>query len=284
MGSQKAVIALTLAAGLLLSAIVVAAAEPKVTKFCRFQAGKTTAFGKVEGGTVQEIAGSIFGAWKLTGKTHALSAVRLLVPVTPGKVLCMAGNYRSHHPDQVVDPKFAIPQLFFKPPSALLPSGADIVLPRGTTNVHYEAETVLVIGKRAKNVPKEKALDYGFGVTCGNDISARDWQKDDVQWWRAKGCDTFGPCGPFVVTGLNYDDLLVTLRHNGEIKQQQSTRDLIHDVATVVSFISRHVTLMPGDLIYTGTPGTTGPIKPGDVCEVEVEGVGVLKNRVVAGP
>jgi 2-keto-4-pentenoate hydratase/2-oxohepta-3-ene-1,7-dioic acid hydratase in catechol pathway len=143
---------------------------------------------------------------------------------------------------------------------------------------------VLVIGKRAKNVPKEKALDFVFGVTCGNDISARDWQKGDVQWWRAKGCDTFGPCGPFIVSGIDYDDLLVTLRHNGEIKQQQGTRDLIHNVAAMVSFISRYVTLMPGDLIYTGTPGTTGPIKPGDVCEVEVEGVGVLKNKVVAAP
>ena len=277
-------IAAILSASLLLSCFIAMTAEQKVTKFCRFQAGKTVAYGKIEGDTIHEISGSIFGEWKRAGKTHPLAGVKLLVPVTPSKILCMAGNYRSHHPDQVVDPKFAVPQLFFKPPSALLPTGSNIVLPKGTTNVHYEGEMVLVIGKRAKNVPKEKALDHVFGVTCGNDISARDWQKNDVQWWRAKGCDTFGPCGPFIVAGLNYDDLLVTLRHNGEIKQQQGTRDLIHNVAAMVSFISRHVTLMPGDLIYTGTPGQTSAIKPGDVCEVEVEGVGVLKNKVVDAP
>jgi 2-keto-4-pentenoate hydratase/2-oxohepta-3-ene-1,7-dioic acid hydratase in catechol pathway len=282
--NQTLRITLILTTSLLWSCLAATAAEQEVTKFCKFQLEKTIAYGVVEGDVVHEIAGNLFGEWKRTGKTHPLAGVKLLVPVTPSKIFCMAGNYRSHHPDQVVDPKFAVPQLFFKPPSALLPSGANIVLPKGTTNIHYEGEMVLVIGKRAKNVPKEKALDHVLGVTCGNDISARDWQKSDVQWWRAKGCDTFGPCGPFIVAGLNYDDLLVTLRHNGEIKQNQGTRDLIHSVAAIVSFISRHVTLMPGDLIFTGTPGQTDLLKPGDVCEVEIEGVGVLKNKVVAAP
>ena len=179
-------ITLILTASLLLSALAATAAEQKVTKFCRFQAGTAVAFGKVDGDTVHEITGSIFGEWKLSGKTHALSAVKLLVPVTPGKILCMAGNYRSHHTSQVMDPKFSVPQLFFKPPSSLLPTGANIVLPKGTTNVHYEGEMVLVIGRRTKNVTPERALDSVFGVTCGNDISARDWQKNDVQWWRAR--------------------------------------------------------------------------------------------------
>jgi len=143
---------------------------------------------------------------------------------------------------------------------------------------------VVVIGKRARNVPKEKAAEHVFGVTCGNDISARDWQKGDVQWWRAKGCDTFGPCGPFVVSGLNYGDLDLQMRVNGEVRQHQRTRDLIHNVAAIVSFASRHATLEPGDLIFTGTPGTTTPIKPGDVCEVEIEGIGVLRNKVTAAP
>jgi 2-keto-4-pentenoate hydratase/2-oxohepta-3-ene-1,7-dioic acid hydratase in catechol pathway len=119
-------------------------------------------------------------------------------------------------------------------------------------------------------------------VTCGNDVSARDWQKGDLQWWRAKGSDTFGPCGPYIVSGLNYDDLLLTLRLNGEVKQKQRTSDLIHGVAAIVSWISRHVTLEPGDLIYTGTPGETTAMKPGDVVEVELEGVGVLRNGVEA--
>jgi 2-keto-4-pentenoate hydratase/2-oxohepta-3-ene-1,7-dioic acid hydratase in catechol pathway len=270
------------AASLLLTAFAATAAGQKVTKFCRFQLDKAAVHGVVEGDVVHEIAGNLFGEWKRTGKTRPLAEVKLLVPVRPGKVLAMAGNYRSHHPGQTVDPKFEVPQLFFKPPTCLVPQGAPIVIPPGTTNVHHEAELVLVIGRRAKNAPKEKALDYVFGVTCGNDISARDWQKGDVQWWRAKGCDTFGPCGPFIVSGLNYDDLEVQMRVNGEVRQQQRTRDLIHNVAAMVSFISRHATLEPGDLIFTGTPGQTSPIKPGDVCEVEIEGVGVLKNKVTA--
>ena len=274
-----------MAALLMLAALPLAhAAEQKVTKFARFQLDKSAAYGVVEGEVIHEIAGNLFGDWKRTGKTHPLAGVKLLPPTRPGKVLAMAGNYRSHHPGQTVDPKFAVPQLFLKPSSCLIPHGASIVLPKGTTNVHHEAELVVVIGKRARNVPKEKAPDHVFGVTCGNDISARDWQKGDVQWWRAKGSDTFGPCGPFVVTGLNYGDLDLQMRVNGEVRQHQRTRDLIHNVAAIVSFASRHMTLEPGDLIYTGTPGESTQIKPGDVCEVEIEGIGVLRNKVIAAP
>jgi len=125
-------------------------------------------------------------------------------------------------------------------------------------------------------------LDYVLGVTCGNDVSGRVWQKEDVQWWRAKGADTFGPCGPYLVSGLKYDDLLLQLRLNGKTLQKERTSLLIHDCSSIVSAISQHVTLYPGDLIFTGTPGETAAIKPGDVCEVELEGVGVLRNPVVA--
>jgi 2-keto-4-pentenoate hydratase/2-oxohepta-3-ene-1,7-dioic acid hydratase in catechol pathway len=121
-----------------------------------------------------------------------------------------------------------------------------------------------------------------LGVTCGNDVSAREWQKGDVQWWRAKGADTFGPCGPFVAVGANYDNLLLTLRVNGQVRQQQRTSDLIHGVAAIVSYASQYVTLEPGDLIYTGTPGKTEAIQPGDVVEVELESVGILRNPVKA--
>ncbi len=157
------------------------------------------------------------------------------------------------------------------------------MIPKGTAEVHPEGEMVIVIGKRAKNVPEKNAKQYVFGVTCGNDISARDWQANDVQWWRAKGSDTFGPCGPFIAAGVNYDDLLLTTRVNGEVRQSQRTKDLINSVAAIVSFASRHVTLEPGDLIYTGTPGKTAAIKPGDVVEVELESVGILRNPIVAG-
>jgi len=255
------------------------AAPEDVVKYVRFQAGQTVAYGIVEGGQVRQISGDLFGDWSRTDTTHALADVKLLVPTTPSKVLALAGNYKSHMGGAEVH---GHPEGFFKVPSALLAPGEDIVIPAGTDNVHYEAEMVIVIGKRAKDVTPNDAPGHVLGVTCGNDVSARDWQRKDVQWWRAKGSDTFGPCGPVIASGLNYDDLLLQLRLNGEVKQEQRTSSLVHGVAAIVSWISRHVTLEPGDLIFTGTPGTTSALKPGDMVEVELEGVGVLRNGVVA--
>jgi len=206
-----------------------------------------------------------------------LAEVRLLVPVRPTKVLAMAGNYKSHLGKT---PPHKAPELFFKVPSCLIPTGAPIVYPQDCKVLHPEGELVIVIGRRARKVSVERAKDYVLGVTCGNDVSAREWQKNDVQWWRAKGTDTFGPCGPWVAVGANYDDLLLTLRVNGQVRQQQRTSDLIHGVAAIVSGASQYVTLEPGDLIYTGTPGKTEDIKPGDVVEVELENVGTLRNPV----
>lgn len=253
-----------------------------MTRYARFQVGETIAYGVIDGEQITRIDGDLFGAWKKTSEVHDLKEVKLLVPTKPSQVLALAGNYRSHIKDVAVPEKFKIPQAFFKSPSCLIPDGAEVVIPPGTKDVHFEAELVVVIGKLAKSVPEDRALDFVFGVTCGNDISARNWQKEDVQWWRAKGSDTFGPCGPIIVSGVNYDDLRVQMRVNGETKQDQSSKDLIHGVAKIVSHLSQHITLHPGDLIYTGTPGTTSAIKPGDVLEVEVEGVGILKN-IVAG-
>lgn len=263
-----------------LSTSPLTAADTKISKYARFQAGTTVAYGVIEGDKITEIEGDLFGTWKKTSNTHDLQSVKLLVPTKPSQVLAMAGNYKSHLKNTPVPEKFQIPQAFFKSPSCLIPDGAEVVIPPGTSNVHFEAELVVVIGKLAKNVPEDKALDYVFGVTCGNDISARDWQKGDIQWWRAKGSDTFGPCGPIIVSGINYDDLRVQMRVNGKTLQDQSSKDLIHSVSKTVSFLSQHITLHPGDLIYTGTPGETSAIKPGDLMEVEVEGIGVLKNKV----
>jgi 2-keto-4-pentenoate hydratase/2-oxohepta-3-ene-1,7-dioic acid hydratase in catechol pathway len=173
-------------------------------------------------------------------------------------------------------------QPFFKSPSSLAPQDAEIVLPKDAGVVHYEAELVIVIGKTARNVSREDALDCVFGVTCGNDVSERGWQKGDIQWWRAKASDTFGPCGPCIVRGLNYDKLAIELRVNGEVKQQDNTSEMIHDIAAQVSTISQYITLQPGDLIFTGTPGLTDSLHDGDVVEVEIEGVGVLRNKVKA--
>ncbi|MCA9103731.1 MAG: fumarylacetoacetate hydrolase family protein [Planctomycetales bacterium] len=269
-----------------LSSGAVRAAEDESVKFARFKVDGKMAYGVVEGDNVREISGSIFGDWEKTDKVHALADVRLLVPTKARQVFAMAGNYKSHLADAEIPPKFRIPQPFFKSVASLQRPEGRIVIPRDATDqVHYEAEMVIVIGRRAKDVSPEDALDYVLGVTCGNDVSERYWQNDpenkDVQWWRAKASDTFGPCGPFIATGLDYDNLLVTLRLNGEVRQQERTSQLIHDVASTVSFISQYVTLQPGDLIFTGTSGKTGELKDGDIVEVEVEGVGVLRNRVV---
>jgi 2-keto-4-pentenoate hydratase/2-oxohepta-3-ene-1,7-dioic acid hydratase in catechol pathway len=260
--------------------------EPgKPSLYARFEADGRVAYGIVKGEQVREIEGDLFGARKATDRTHALKDVRLLVPTEPRQVFALAGNYKSHLRDEIPE-KFRIPQPFLKPYSSLTPHETKIVIPKNSAgDVHYEAELVIVIGRTARDVPKEQALDYVFGVTCGNDVSERYWQNDeegkDVQWWRAKGSDTFGPCGPFIARGLDCDDLLLTLRLNGETKQKERTSQMIHGVADTVSFISRHATLHPGDLIFTGTPGETDVIRPGDVVEVELEGVGVLRNRVV---
>ena len=261
------------------------AAHDKVVKFARFRVNDAVSFGVVEGENVREISGTIFGEWAKTDKVHALADVRLLVPTRPRHVFAMAGNYKSHLGNAEIPPKLRIPQPFFKSPSSLLRHSGAIMIPKDATEeVHFEAEMVVVIGKRTRKVSPEEALDYVLGVTCGNDVSERYWQNDeenkDVQWWRAKGSDTFGPCGPFVVSGLNYDDLLLTLRLNGEVKQQERTSNMIHNVAAQVSFISKHITLLPGDLIFTGTNGTTSALHPRDVVEVELEGVGILRNRV----
>ncbi len=265
-----------------LSAEMAPAAEaPRPATYVRFQAGNAVAYGIIAEGRVRQIEGDLFGPRKLTAKTYSLTEVRLLVPVKPSKVLALAGNYKSHLGKHAA-PKN--PELFFKAPSCLIAAGEPIVIPPGTARVDHEGELVIVIGRRASKVSPKQAKDYVLGVTCGNDVSARDWQKNDVQWWRAKGSDTFGPCGPLIASGIHYDDLGLVVRVNGQVRQQQRTKDLVFGVAAIVSFASQYVTLEPGDLIFTGTPGTTTALKPGDVVEVELEGVGVLANPVVAAP
>jgi 2-keto-4-pentenoate hydratase/2-oxohepta-3-ene-1,7-dioic acid hydratase in catechol pathway len=259
--------------------------EP-ATRYARFQVDQRVVFGVVEGDRVREIDGDLFGEHRVTDRRHALAEVQLLVPTEPRQVFALAGNYRSHLESDEIPEKFKIPQPFLKTIGSLVPHERPIILPRDATDdVHYEAELVIVIGRLTRHVGVDEALEYVFGVTAGNDVSERFWQNDpdqaDVQWWRAKGADTFGPCGPFIARGIDYDNLLLTLRLNGQVKQQERTSSLIHGVAQTVSFMSRYVTLYPGDLIFTGTPGTTEAIRPGDTVEVELEGVGVLSNPVV---
>lgn len=253
------------------------AAEKEIVKYVRFQLGDSVSYGIVEGKQVRKLDGDLFGSWKLTDRTYPLDRVKLLVPSQPTKVLAVAGNYKSHLGNK---PPSSRPEMFLKTPSCLIAPEDDIVIPKDSKRVDHEAELVIVVGKRAKNVSAQRALEYVLGVTCGNDVSARDWQKNDVQWWRAKGFDTFGPCGPCIVSGIDYDNLLLQARVNGKVKQKDNTSRMEHGVASLVSWASRHMTLEPGDLIFTGTPGKTTPLKPGDVVEIELEGVGVLRNKV----
>jgi len=239
----------------------------------------TISCGIVNGDMIDELADGYFGAAGFTGRRFALAEVRLLAPVVPPKVLAIGLNYKSHLGTRPVPSN---PEVFYKPVTCIQDPDGPIVLPPDSTDVHFEGELVVVIGKTLRHASPEEAIAGVFGVTCGNDVSERNWQRNtDRQWWRAKGCDTFGPLGPWIVTGLNYGDLAIETRVNGEVTQKQRTADLLFDVPTTVSFISRYVTLTPGDVIFTGTPGNTKKMSPGDVIEVELEGIGVLRNPVV---
>ncbi len=246
-------------------------------RFVRYERGGRRAYGRLDGERVRELRGAPFEGVAETGEAIPLAEVKLLAPSEPSKVLALAGNYRSH---LTTTPVPAHPEAFLKPPSAVLDPEGTIVIPEGSREVHYEGELVVVIGKTARKVPRAEALSHVFGYTCGNDVSERDWQKGDRQWWRAKGADTFGPFGPWIVRGIDPGDLLLTTRLNGVERQKARTSELIFAVEATVSFLSQSMTLLPGDLIYTGTPGQTSAMKPGDVVEVEIEKIGVLKNRV----
>ena len=188
-------------------------------------------------------------------------------------------NYKSHLGDRE-PPK--VPEPFFKTPSCVVGQSDAIVLPRESNLVQEEAELAVVFGKRCRGATRANALDYVFGYTCANDVSERNWQSGDLQWWRAKSSDTFGPIGPFIVTGLNPGNLAIEARLNGEVVQKSNTSDLLYDVPTIIEWVSKVMTLEPGDLILTGTPGTTATLNPGDTVEIELDGIGVLSNPVVA--
>ncbi len=220
-----------------------------------------------------------------TGPEDRAADVTLLAPAVPTKIVAVGLNYRSHIAESatVVPGGGDAPQepmLFLKPPSAVIASGEAIRYPHGVERMDPEAELGVVIGRRARAVSEASALDYVAGLTCFNDVSARNYQRTDGQWARAKGFDTFAPVGPWLAVGLDPSALEVICRVNGAQRQRGNTADLLHGVPALVSFISRVMTLEPGDLIATGTPAGVAPIVAGDVVEIEVEGVGVLVNRV----
>src|ERR1700722_8082180 len=207
--------------------------------------------------------------------------VRLLAPAMLSKIVAIGLNYAAHAAEGNRElPKE--PMLFIKPSTAVIGPGDEIIYPPQTTNLHYEGELAIVIGKPAKNVPIADARRYALGYTCANDVTARDLQRRDVQFTRGKGFDTFAPLGPWIVTDLDPSDLALETRVNGEVRQKSRTAQLIFNCDYLVSFISQVMTLLPGDVISTGTPAGVGPMKVGDVVEVEIERIGCLKNTIVA--
>lgn len=238
-------------------------------------------FGWVHEGKVGDIEGDIYGAYRRLEAETPLAEVRLLAPVLPSKILCVGRNYAEHareHDAEVPQ----VPLIFMKPPSAVLDPGGTIVLPPQSRQVEHEAELVVVIGKRVRNVIAEEARACVYGYTVGNDVTARDLQRSDDQWTRAKGFDTFCPFGPWVDTDFDPADALITCKVSGQPRQMASSRDMVFSVSQLVAFISSVMTLEPGDLIFTGTPAGVGPLQAGDTVEVEIEGLGKLSNPVTA--
>ncbi|MFN8482800.1 MAG: fumarylacetoacetate hydrolase family protein [Anaerolineae bacterium] len=236
-------------------------------------------YGAREGDDLRAIVGDIFGPHHLGDVVARVEEVDLLAPVQPSKIVAVGRNYRAHAAEMNAELP-SEPLLFLKPPSAVIGPGETIRLPSMSSRVDYEAELAVVIGRRAKDVPWNTALTYIFGCTAANDVTARDLQRTDGQWTRAKGFDTFCPIGPWIVTNLDTASVAVRARVNGEVRQDGRTRDLIFDVPYLVSYISKVMTLEPGDVILTGTPAGVGRLDAGDVVEVEIDGVGVLRNPV----
>jgi len=229
------------------------------------------------GGSLREIVGEPFEGVRETGATRRLDEVSLLAPVTPGKIVAVGLNYRDH----AREVGMRIPEeplLFLKAPSAIVPPGGDIVYPRQSKQVDHEAELAVVIGRRAKDVAAADAGMYIFGYTCMNDVTARDLQIRDVQFARSKNFDTFAPIGPWIRTDIEPDALDVRCLVNGRVRQSGNTRDMGSSVERLVEYISANMTLHPGDVIATGTPAGVGPLRAGNVVEVEIEGVGTLRN------
>ncbi len=261
----------------LLATHVTAGNVAKPTHYVRFEHAGKIHHGILDGSTIHQLEGGLFPLTKPNGHELKRSNVRLLPPTDARKVFAVGMNFASH----IASSSNAPPPLFLKLPSSLAGDGQEITLPPDADNVHFEGELVLVIGKHAKNVSIADAPNHIFGVTAGNDLTERTWQGTDLQWMRAKASDGFGPVGPAVVTGIDYNNVLLTTRLNGEIVQRENTSHMIHKPAKVVSYLSRYFTLEPGDLIFMGTPGRTRALNNGDVVTVEIENVGLLSNRIV---
>ncbi len=250
-------------------------------RIVRFRHGDDVAFGVVEGDEIAQIASHPFGDLVFTGVRHPRSQVRLLAPVLPSKVVAIGRNYADHATEmgnQVPER----PLIFLKPSTAVIGPDDAISYPPSSDRVDYEGELAVVIGRLCRDVPEQRALDVVLGYTCANDVTARDQQRSDGQWSRAKGYDTFCPLGPWIETTLDPDAVEVTTTLNGEVKQHEKSSLIVHKVPALIAYISAVMTLLPGDVILTGTPAGVGPMQVGDEVSVTVDAIGTLTNRVVA--
>lgn len=249
-------------------------------KIIRFSFNKKTGYGILSNETVREIKGSPFKGIRYSGVEYKLGDVKLLAPCIPSKIVCLGVNYRSHagEMNSQLPPS---PLIFLKPPTSIIGPEDKIIYPEMSQRVDFEGELGVVMKKKASHILPLEVPEYVLGYTCFNDVTARDLQKPDGQWTRAKGFDTFAPFGPCIETDIDPTNLPIETYLNGELKQKSNTSNLIFPVKEVISFISRVMTLLPGDVIATGTPGGIGPMTPSDVIEVKIAPIGVLRNYVV---
>jgi len=251
-------------------------------KIVRIKAGDDIVYGVADSEGVLVYEGSPFVAWEPTESVVPWPSVTLLAPVLPTKVMCIGKNYEDHA-EEMGGELPEEPLVFMKPATSVVGTNANVVHPRISSEVHHEAELAVVISRPARHVKAEDASRYIFGYTAANDVTARDLQARDGQWTRAKGFDTFCPLGPAIETELDpLERLAVICRVNGEVRQAGFTSDMVFGVAEIIAFITAFTTLLPGDVILTGTPSGVGKVEPGDLMDVEIDGIGTLTNRVVS--
>lgn len=253
-------------------------------RIVRYQlASEAPRFGWVQDNQVGQLEGSPFGEYRRLDAAYQVGEIRLLAPIVPSKIICVGRNYVAHakeHNAEVPE----VPLLFLKPPSSVINPNEKIILPPQSRQVEHEAELAIVIGKQGRWIALEETNEYILGYTIANDVTARDLQRTDGQWTRAKGFDTFCPFGPWIQTDFDPADALITCHVNGEMRQMASTRDMVFSVRQLIAYASSVMTLEPGDLLLTGTPAGVSPLKSGDLVEVSIEGLGKLANLVEADP
>ena len=257
-------------------------------KWCRYSYQGETSFGFIENDVVRKVEGVPWGEHKIAAQGTPLGNVKLEIPVIPSTFFCIGVNYRDHVERMAAKrgtkPSYPPrPDIGYRANNALIAHEEAIMKPRDAgEQLQYEGELVAVFGKRCRNLSRTEALDHVFGWTIGNDVSERGWQANDRTLWRAKNCDTFKPMGPWIAIGADLDAMHTTIRVNGQVRERFKTNNMIFDAPTYISEVSKYCTIMPGDVMWMGTDGVPSNIKPGDVCEIEISGIGALRNPVVA--